>query len=109
VVILVGCDIIVWAYLRAVPAGDTRVTTDAGERGDVGLSVPAVLGDQTVGAIGAGQRGQGAASVIVSSVVGDGDGRGKAGKAKTKGGDGELHIDGVCCGGLVEKLFGLVE
>lgn len=53
-----------------VPASDDVDTTDV-LGGDVALGLPAVLGDETVGAIRARDGGHGARLVIVASVVGD--------------------------------------
>ena len=58
------------AALGGVPAGDALVATEVG-RLDVALGLPAVLGDEAVGAIRAGDGGQGAARIIIASVVGD--------------------------------------
>jgi hypothetical protein len=59
------------AALWGVPAGDGGGGTNVGEAGDLGLRLPAVAGDQTVGAIGAGDGSQGAAAIIIAGVVGD--------------------------------------
>lgn len=53
-----------------VPALDDVDTTDVLGR-DVALSLPAILGDETVLAIRARDSGHGARLVIVASVVGD--------------------------------------
>lgn len=59
------------AALVRVPAGDGGGGTDVGEAGDLALGLPAVLGDQAVGSIGAGDGSQGAAAIIVAGVVGN--------------------------------------
>ena len=53
-----------------VPASNDVDTTDV-LGGDVALGLPAVLGDETVGAVRARDGGHGARLVIVASVVGD--------------------------------------
>jgi hypothetical protein len=58
-------------YLCAVPAFDTHVSSNAGEASNGALALPAVLGDQTVGAIWARNRGKRAAGIIVASVIWD--------------------------------------
>ena len=67
------------------------------ETRDRALSLPAVLGDEAVGAVRAGEDVQGAAGVIVASVVADSDGRSHAGEAENGSRDGgeELHGVGV--------------
>lgn len=59
------------AALVRVPAGDGGGGTDVGEAGDLALGLPAVLGDQAVGSVGAGDGSQGAAAIIVAGVVGN--------------------------------------
>ena len=94
---LVG-DAVAGAALGGVPAGDALVATEVGGL-DVALGLPAVLGDEAVGAVRAGDGGEGAAGVVVAGIVGDGDGRGEGGEAEGKGGSdgGELHGDGLGC------------
>lgn len=91
------------AALGGVPAGDALVATEVG-RLDGALGLPAVLGDEAVGAVGAGNGRHGAACVIVAGVVGDGDGRSERAEAESGGsGDGgELH-------GVGEVVFVGVE
>jgi hypothetical protein len=92
-----GGNVVKCTYLRTVPSSYAHVSSDLGESGNVGLGLPVVPGDETVGAVGAGQRGQGAAAIVVAGVVADGDGGSKADKAKDGSGDGtrELHdVDG---------------
>ena len=67
----VVCDAIAGSALCAVPALNTHVASDTGEASDGALVLPAVLGDQTILAIRAGNGGERAASIIVASVVGD--------------------------------------
>lgn len=69
-------------YLWAVPSSNTHISTDFRETSNVGLSLPVVLCDEAVGAVRAGERGQGAAAVIVASIVADSDGRSQTGKTK---------------------------
>lgn len=64
-------DAVAGTALRGVPAGNSLVTTDARERRDVALVLPAESGNEAVGTVRAGQRVQGTAAVIVTSVVGD--------------------------------------
>jgi hypothetical protein len=40
-----------YTYLRAVPAGNAHVSTNVRESRDRALSLPAVLGDQSVGIV----------------------------------------------------------
>ena len=54
-----------------VPASDGLGATDVRELGHVALSLPAVAGDETVSTVGAGDGGQGAATVVIAGVVGD--------------------------------------
>lgn len=54
-----------------VPAADLLDAADVGEVLDLRLEVPAVLGDEAVGAVGARDDGERAVGVIVASVVGD--------------------------------------
>lgn len=76
-----------------VPALDDVDTTDVLGR-DAALSLPAVLGDETVLAVGARDGGHGAGLVIVASVVRDGGGRDGRGESESREDAGELHIDG---------------
>ena len=58
------------AYLGRVPASDSLVATEVGSLGrNVALVRPAVLGDQTVGTVRAGESGESAVVVVVASVV----------------------------------------
>lgn len=54
-----------------VPAGHLLDAADVGEVPDLRLEVPAVLGDEAVCAVGAGDDGHGAVGVVVAGVVGD--------------------------------------
>lgn len=65
------CNAVAGTALGRVPAGNSLVATDARERRDVALVLPAEPGDKTVGTVGAGENVQRAASIIVASVVGD--------------------------------------
>jgi hypothetical protein len=67
----VVCDAVAGTALGGVPARNTLVATNAGERWNVSLSVPSVLGDETIGAVRAGQSSQRAAAVIVAGIVGN--------------------------------------
>lgn len=60
-----------WTYARRVPSGNDIGPTDVGEVGDVALGGPAVLGDQAVGAVRAGDGRQGPGGIVVAGVVGD--------------------------------------
>lgn len=59
------------AALGRVPAGDGGGAADVGEALDLTEGVPAVLGDEAVRAIGAGQLREGAGGDVVAGVVGD--------------------------------------
>lgn len=67
----VVCDSVASAALGGVPARNTLVASNARERRDVALRLPAVLGDETVRSVRAGQSSQTTAAVIVTSIVGD--------------------------------------
>lgn len=54
-----------------VPAGDGGGTANVGEVRDLALGVPAVLGDEPVDAVGAGEGGERASGLVVAGVVGD--------------------------------------
>lgn len=54
-----------------VPAGHGLDAADVGEVRDLRLEVPVVLGHEAVGAVGAGDDGEGAVAVVVAGVVGD--------------------------------------
>lgn len=54
----------------AVP-GDHVGAADEAEVRDLALRLPAVLGDETVRAVGAGDGGEGAGGVVVAGVIGD--------------------------------------
>lgn len=77
-----------------VPSADSGCTTNVGEvwQGSLGAET---LSDESVASVGTGDNVQGAGCIIVSGVVGDGDGEGTGGHGE-EGGDGwELHFD--CC------------
>lgn len=57
--------------LRGVPACDGSGTADVGETGDLALGVPAILSDEAVFAVGAGDGGEGPGGIVVAGVVGD--------------------------------------
>jgi hypothetical protein len=84
-----------------VPASDDVDTTDV-LGGDVALGLPAVLGDETVGTVRAGDGGHGARLVIVASVVGDSGGRDGGGESESREDTSELHVGG--CWVFVCKL-----
>tara|TARA_R110002003_G_scaffold116_29_gene10325 strand:+ start:2239 stop:2436 length:198 start_codon:yes stop_codon:yes gene_type:complete len=56
-------------YLRRVPALNAYVTADSRKSSHGTLSLPAVFGDEAVGTVGAGDRGQSTAGIIVAGVV----------------------------------------
>lgn len=80
-------------------------TADVGEAGDIAKSLPAVLGDEAVGTIAAGDAGELAAAVVVDGVVFDGCGRGEADGGED-GGCGELHFEilNCCCCREIESI-----
>ena len=59
------------AALVRVPARDGLGTADVRELGDLALGCPAVLGDQAICAVGAGDLGERAGAVVIAGVVGD--------------------------------------
>lgn len=81
-------------YARRVPSTDGIDTSNVGEVADLALSLPAVLGDEAVGAVGARDGGQGAGAVVVAGVVGDADGLGGGGQGEDGEDVGELHVCG---------------
>lgn len=96
------------AAVGGVPAGNDVHTANVGELGDVALLLPAVLGDEAVGAVRAGNGSHGARGVIVASVVRDGGGRGSSGQGEGAEETGELHVCGVVVvggGGVCKRLF----
>lgn len=54
-----------------VPALDGLDAADPRVPRDLALGLPAVVGDEAVGAVGAGDAGEGAGAVVVANVVGD--------------------------------------
>lgn len=54
-----------------VPASHGSGTTNVREARDLALGLPVVSGDETVGAVRAGDDGQGAGAIIVAGVIGD--------------------------------------
>lgn len=63
-----------WTHVGRVPAGDGLDAADVGEPLDLLLGLPAVLGDEAVGAVGAADGREGAGAVVVAGVVGDCEG-----------------------------------
>lgn len=59
------------AAFLGVPAGDGLGAADVGEAWNLALGVPAVLCDEAVLAVGAGEGCEGARGLIVAGVVGD--------------------------------------
>ena len=86
------------AALRAVPAGNALVTTNAGEAGEVALGREAV--DEAVGSVRAADNVHAAVGVIVTGVVADSDGGSQAGEAENGSRDGRGELHGVGWVGL---------
>lgn len=58
------------AAVRRVPAGDGLGASDVGESPDLSLGLPAVLGDQAIWSVRAGDRRETSSGVVVSGVIG---------------------------------------
>lgn len=82
--------------LGRVPAANGSSAAD--ELGaDLALCLPAVSGDEAVGAVRAGDGGQRAAGIVVAGVVRDSDGGGRGGEeGEGREDGGELHDGGGC-------------
>lgn len=82
-------------YLGRVPGLDGLNGTGVGPR-NVALSLPAVLGHEAIGAVRTGDGSEGARTVVVASVVGNGGGADGRGGNGEDGEDGsEMHLDWV--------------
>ena len=68
-------QLVTFSAVRAVPGFDGGRASDEGEIWE-GSKVRVALGDEAVGAVGAGDGCEGGGALIVSLVVGDGDGLG---------------------------------
>jgi len=90
------------AAIRVVKAGNGRGAPDVRETGE-GAKSGESAGQETIGAIGTSDSGQGASGVIVDGVKLDVNGRDEGGESRdgSKGGE-ELHGEEV--GGLVSCL-----
>lgn len=80
------------AAIRIVPAGDGGRAADEREGGQAGLRAVA-LGNQAVSAVAAGDGREGAGTVVVACVVGDGDCGGGGEEGEDGGEDWELHFE----------------
>jgi hypothetical protein len=56
------------------------------------LCLPAVAGDEPIGAVGAGDGGHAARAVVVAGVVADGGRAGQGSDGEEGDGGGELHF-----------------
>lgn len=55
--------------MSTVPASNPLITTNVWEAWDLTLSLPAVLGDEAIGSVGAGYISQRSRGVVIAGIV----------------------------------------